>query len=54
MSGAPTIFCLRCRSLRSVTDWRERGDDMLIELDPCGHVAVRSARIEWECKPAAA
>lgn len=54
MSGMPTIFCPHCNSLRGITDWRERGEDMLIELEPCGHVAVRSARMEWVSKAAAA
>jgi hypothetical protein len=54
MSGMPTIFCPRCNSLRAVNDWRERGEDMLIELEPCGHLAVRSARMEWVPRPVAA
>jgi hypothetical protein len=54
MAGMPTIFCLQCKALRGINDWHERGDDFLIELEPCGHVTVRSARLEWMGRPAAA
>jgi len=54
MKPTPTIFCRRCSSLRAITDWRERGDDLVIQLEPCGHVAVRTARVEWVRRPAAA
>ena len=47
MTGIPTIFCVQCKALREVNDWRERGDDLLIELGPCQHRAVRTARLEW-------
>ena len=47
MAGVPTIACLQCNALRAVNDWHERGDDLLVELEPCGHVTVRSARMEW-------
>ena len=50
----PTIFCMQCKTLRAVNDWREQGDAFVIELDPCGHVAVRTARLEWVARSAAA
>jgi hypothetical protein len=47
MTGTPTIYCPTCHALRAVRDWHERHESLSIELDPCGHVTVRNARIEW-------
>jgi hypothetical protein len=46
-SGAATMYCMRCGALRRVKGWRERDDVIAIELDPCRHVSVRSASLEW-------
>ena len=42
-----TIYCPRCGTLQGVKDWRERLDSLVIELEPCGHVIARCARVEW-------
>ena len=42
-----TIYCPRCAKLQGVKDWRERLDSLVIELEPCGHVIARCARVEW-------
>ena len=48
MSSTRTMFCERCRALRWIEDWRETCDGALsIVLGPCGHVTLRSARLEW-------
>ena len=54
MSATPTIYCRSCNAWRVVTDWRESGENLLIELAPCGHLAVRNARVEWVVKRMAA
>jgi Zn ribbon nucleic-acid-binding protein len=48
-----TIFCTQCNAMRAVNDWRERGDALVIELTPCGHLATRTARVEWDRRAAA-
>jgi hypothetical protein len=48
MKSTKTTYCGRCRALRWVEDWSERGDERLsIVLGPCGHVIERTARLEW-------
>jgi hypothetical protein len=47
MTGMPTIYCVQCRALRPVSDWRERRDTLIIRLEPCGHLVVRNACLEW-------
>ena len=47
MTSTATIFCTTCQSLRSVHDWHERREALLIELEPCGHVMLKNARVEW-------
>ncbi len=47
MSEMPMVYCLRCAALRNVTHCRERGDELVIELEPCKHVILRSACLEW-------
>ncbi len=47
MSGIPTIYCLTCHVLRVIKDWHEYGEALVIELEPCGHVVRRGARLEW-------
>ena len=42
MTGMPTIYCLQCRALRAVSDWREWRDKLLIQLEPC---SVRRANV---------
>jgi len=48
MNPTKTTYCGRCRALRWVENWSERGDEMLsIVLGPCGHAIERTARLEW-------
>jgi hypothetical protein len=47
MTGIPTFYCFQCRALRAVSEWREWRDKLVIELDPCGHLTVRNACLEW-------
>ena len=47
MRGTPTLYCLTCGAFRAVEDWRERGEALVIELSPCGHVLQRNAGLEW-------
>ena len=47
MSLIRTIYCPRCARLQAVKDWRERREMMVLELEPCGHVVERCARVEW-------
>jgi hypothetical protein len=54
MSATPTIYCRSCNAWRVVADWRERGENLVIELERCGHLAVRNARVEWVVKRVAA
>jgi hypothetical protein len=43
-----TTLCERCRALRSIEDWHETRDEMMsMVLGPCGHVVLRTARLEW-------
>ena len=53
MRGTPTLYCLTCRAFRAVEDWHERGDALVIELSPCGHVLQRNAGLEWQIPSAA-
>jgi hypothetical protein len=53
MSGTPTLYCRSCEAFRAIEDWRERGEALLIELAPCGHVLRRSAGVEWPIRNAA-
>ena len=53
MNGTPTLFCLTCGAFRAVEDWHERGDALVIELQPCGHVLHRNAGVEWPIHTAA-
>jgi len=52
--GFRTTHCPVCHVLRAVKDWRERRETVEIQLDPCGHVVRRSARLEWRIRTAAA
>jgi Zn ribbon nucleic-acid-binding protein len=52
--GFRTTQCPVCHVLRAVKDWREHHETVEIELDPCGHVVRRSARLEWRVRKAAA
>jgi len=54
MYGMPAIYCSTCQALRAIQDWRERRESFLIELHPCGHVVLRTARLEWMSRRAAA
>lgn len=47
MSLIRTIYCPRCAKLQGVQDWRERRETLVLELEPCGHVIERCARVEW-------
>ncbi len=54
MGGLPTIYCPACHALRAIKDWHEQREMFVIELDRCGHVVRRSARLEWRVKKAVA
>jgi len=54
MTTTPTIYCPTCHVLRGIHDWHERRDCLTIELEPCGHVMVRDARLEWAARLRAA
>jgi hypothetical protein len=53
MSGTPALFCRACNTFRAIEDWHERGEALVIELEPCGHVLQRSAGVEWPIRKAA-
>ena len=53
MNGTPMLYCRRCDALRAIEDWHDRGDALVIELEPCGHVLQRSAKVEWTIPSAA-
>lgn len=52
--GFPTTQCPFCHALRAVKDWHEHRETLQIELEPCGHVIQRNARLEWRVDRAAA
>jgi hypothetical protein len=54
MNGFPAMYCATCNALRAIEDWRERGEALVITLDPCGHLIHRSAGVEWRIRPQAA
>ena len=54
MSAPPTIHCRSCNAWRVVGGWRERVENLVIKLEPCDHLAVRTARVEWVVKRVAA
>jgi len=54
MMTTPSIYCPTCHTLRGIHDWHERRDSLAIELEPCGHVTVKDARLEWVTHPKAA
>jgi hypothetical protein len=37
----------------AIEDWHERGDALVIELEPCGHVLHWSAGVEGQYREAA-
>ncbi len=47
MNGMPMAYCLRCAAVRAVTDCQDRGDEMIIQLEPCNHVILRTDGLEW-------
>ena len=49
----PITYCQTCHVLRGIRNWYERDENLMIELD-CGHVACRTARLEWSTRRAAA
>ena len=53
MRPLPAIYCPTCLVMQGIRDWRERHESLLIQLEPCGHVIVRSARVEWAAHGAA-
>jgi pyrimidine deaminase RibD-like protein len=53
MKGTPTLYCASCDTFRAVEDWRERGEALVIQLEPCGHELRRSAAVEWSIPKAA-
>ena len=50
----PITYCQTCHVLRAIRSWYERDETLMIELEPCGHVACRSARLEWSTRRAVA
>lgn len=54
MSGVPTLYCRTCNAFREVEEWHEHGENLVIELEPCGHRIHRRAGIEWCTHEAAA
>ena len=54
MRTTPSIYCATCRVLRGIHDWHEHRDHLAIELEPCGHVVVRDAQLEWAARSRAA
>ena len=40
-------YCPMCDAWREVADWREDAEDLILHLEPCGHKARRTARLEW-------
>lgn len=53
MKGTPTLYCLTCDTFQAIEDWHERGNELLIELEPCGHVLHRTAGVEWPVREGA-
>jgi hypothetical protein len=53
MNGTPILYCRACDTFQAIQDWRERGEGLVIELEPCGHVIHRSATVEWPIRDAA-
>jgi hypothetical protein len=43
----PITYCQTCHVLRAIRSWHERDETLMIELEPCGHVACKNARLEW-------
>lgn len=54
MNGMPALYCRTCNDFREVADWRERGEALVIELEPCGHEISRRAGTEWPIHTVAA
>ena len=50
----PITYCQTCHVLRAIRNWSERDDTLMIELEPCGHVACKNARLEWSTRRAVA
>jgi hypothetical protein len=42
-----TIYCPRCNARRAVKDWHESREALVIDLEPCGHIARWTNRLEW-------
>jgi hypothetical protein len=42
-----TIYCPSRKALRAVKDWHESRETLVIDLEPCGHMARRTDRLEW-------
>jgi len=47
MNGTPAIYCSTCHTLRAIREWHDDHESLSIELEPCGHVVLRNARVEW-------
>lgn len=54
MPGIRTTYCPTCQKLRAIRDWRGDRETLVIELEPCGHLIRRCARVEWMPRKAAA
>jgi hypothetical protein len=42
-----TIYCPSRKARRAVKDWHESRETLVIDLEPCGHMARRTDRLEW-------
>ena len=47
MNAVLTTYCRTCKALRAVKDWHESREVLVIDLEPCGHMARRTTRLEW-------
>jgi hypothetical protein len=47
MNTKAMTYCLRCATLRTVRNCHQSGDELVIQLDACHHVILRTASLEW-------
>lgn len=53
MSRMRPLFCPTCNAFREIETWHERGEALVIALEPCGHQIRRHAGLEWSTDRAA-
>jgi hypothetical protein len=39
--------CRTCNAFREIETWHERGEALVIALEPCGHQIRRRTGLEW-------